>query len=311
MPPQERGATPLTDYLRPMISIADMDTGHGGRPAVMRLTKLMVEAGAAGVHIKDQKPGTKKCGHMGGKVLVSTRDHVDCLVATRLQADSSGVVIVAPTAAYSARPIDNNFDPHDQPLHYRLHQHRPGAVGHHSGRPPAPRVPPTPSLPPLLRSAATKTPSWLRSRPPTCPTATAQARWLVDMLAGPRFPTPRCALASKLALATSTGTGTRLAPEGYYRTCGGIDFCVSRARAFSEHADLIWMETSKPDLEQATEFSAKLHSTHPHQMLAYNLPPSFNWDAAGLSDAEITAFPHRARTPGLLLAVHHSRRLSC
>merc|ERR1719163_1947952 len=116
MSPEDRAKAPIVDYMNPII--ADADTGHGGLTATMKLTKMFVENGAGGIHIEDQKPGTKKCGHMGGKVLVSTAEHKQRLVACRLQADilNSPLILVARTDAEAATMIDSNMDTTDHPF---------------------------------------------------------------------------------------------------------------------------------------------------------------------------------------------------
>ncbi len=116
MKPEQLEKHKKVDYLVPIM--ADADAGFGGITSVMKLVKMFVDAGAGGIHIEDQKPGVKKCGHLGGKVLVSTREHITRLQAARLQADVMGcdLVITARTDALSATLIDTNIDPVDQPF---------------------------------------------------------------------------------------------------------------------------------------------------------------------------------------------------
>merc|ERR1719335_982462 len=110
MSPEERARVKPVDYLRPII--ADGDTGFGGMTSVMKLVKLQIDSGAAGIHIEDQKPGAKKCGHLGGKVLVPVREHCDRMYAARLMSDMMGseTVLIARTDAASATFLENNID---------------------------------------------------------------------------------------------------------------------------------------------------------------------------------------------------------
>lgn len=285
---EEKIATPAVDYLRPII--ADGDTGFGGITSVMKLIKMHIEAGAAGVHIEDQKPGAKKCGHMGGKVLVSMREHCDRMAAARLQADIMGVetVLIARTDACSATFLETTIDGRDHP--YILGSTNPtaGSLEDYIATSSLDRA-----------SAETKwkeeaklmryTDCILAALDRAGASDTLKAEWKAKSM---QMSHPQ---AQQLAASMNVG-GTFFdwdAPrtrEGYYRVQGGTDYSTARAIAFSDCSDCIWMETDTPNVAQADEFSKAVHAVVPHQMLSYNLSPSFNWDAAGMNDAAIQQF---------------------
>merc|ERR1711865_815391 len=260
--------------------IADADTGHGGITATMKLCKMFIENGAAGIHIEDQKPGTKKCGHMGGKVLVSTAEHAQRLIALRLQADvlNTGLVIVARTDAEAATMIDSNIDPIDHP-------HIKGAT-----------IAGVETLAEAMR--AKKDGDWeTRAGAMTFPDAVAKvmkakgvdaAKWLKESL--------KMSLPQMRKAAAAAGFDVHFdweaarSVEGYYRIEGSTQYCIQRAIAWTPYADCIWMETGKPILAQATQFAQEVRAAAPHQMLAYNLSPSFNWDTSGMTDGEMESF---------------------
>jgi len=188
------------DYFAPIV--ADAEAGFGGVLNAFELMKAMIQAGAAGVHFEDQLASVKKCGHMGGKVLVPTRDAVAKLVAARLAADVMDVptVLIARTDADSADLVTSDIDENDRPFI----------------------------------------------------------------------------------------TGDRTA-EGFFRTRAGIDQAISRGLAYAPFADLIWCETSTPNLEYAQTFARAIHRHFPGKLLAYNCSPSFNWKK-NLDDVTIARF---------------------
>jgi len=267
MTPEERAKTPKYDYLAPII--ADADAGFGGITSMMKLTKMFIEAGAGGIHIEDQKPGVKKCGHLGGKVLVSCREDLSRLQAARLQADVMGadLMIVARCDALSATFLDNNIDPNDHPFIL-------GCVDEED-----------------------------KTRLMTFPEA-GRAK-IAETFTGEKHDEilqmwdSKClnlSLKEGLAMAEELGFSFYFnwedcrSDEGYYRIKGCIDYCVKRGLLFSDYADLLWMETPTPDFKTAKAYSDGIHAVKPDQMLAYNLSPSFNWDAANYTSEELAEF---------------------
>jgi len=178
------------DWLAPIV--ADAEAGFGGNLNAFELMKSMIRAGAAGVHFEDQLSSAKKCGHMGGKVLVPTQEAIAKLVAARLAADVLGVptVLLARTDADAANLITSDADARDHEFI----------------------------------------------------------------------------------------TGERTA-EGFFCTNAGIEQAIARGLSYAPYADMLWCETSKPDLAQAQRFADAIHAEYPHKLLAYNCSPSFNWQA--------------------------------
>ena len=188
------------DYFAPIV--ADAEAGFGGVLNAFELMKAMIAAGAAGVHFEDQLASAKKCGHLGGKVLVPTREAVSKLVAARLAADVLDVptILVARTDADAADLITSDVDEYDRPF--------------------------------ILEERTV---------------------------------------------------------EGFYRTRAGLDQAIARGLAYAPYADLVWCETSTPNLEYARQFAEAIHRQFPGKMLAYNCSPSFNWKK-NLDDATIAKF---------------------
>lgn len=281
------------DYLTPII--ADADAGHGGLTAVYKLTKMFIERGAAGIHMEDQTSTNKKCGHMAGRCVIPVQEHINRLITIRMCADvmNSELIIVARTDSEAATLISSTIDTRD---HYFII----GATN--------PKV--EESLAETLDKAIVNGATaeqlqfiekkWNEKAGlklfheafadevnSDSKLSAAEKKSLIDQFnskVGPLTETSHRD-ASKLAQRL---IGREIyfnwdlprVREGLYRYRGGTQCAVMRARAFAPYADLVWMESNYPDYEQAVEFAEGVKAKYPYQWLAYNLSPSFNWQAA-------------------------------
>ncbi|KIM24170.1 hypothetical protein M408DRAFT_331924 [Serendipita vermifera MAFF 305830] len=302
--PEARKQMEQIDYLRPII--ADADTGHGGISSVMKLAKIFAESGTSAIHLEDQLHGGKKCGHQAGKVIVPTSTHVTRLIASRFQLDVLGSTmhLIARTDSESAKLISSTVDKRD-------HEFILGTTV--SGTPLA-EVLDDAEARGLSGPAIDKLEKeWMDAHPLVTfdqaveevisqsglkATALEQYR---NESAGKSVGECREAAKNILGKEVSWSWDLPKTREGYYHFKGGVEAAIKRSKIFAPYADLVWLETKEPNLEQATAFARRIRQDHPGKWLVYNLSPSFNWSAHGFSEEKLKSFVWDLAKEGFVL----------
>lgn len=294
---------PATDYLTPIV--ADADAGHGGLTAVFKLTKMFIERGAAGIHMEDQTSTNKKCGHMAGRCVVPVQEHVNRLNTIRMCADimRSDLVIVARTDSEAANLLSSSIDARD---HYYIV----GATNPEVAEYPFAEVierailegKSGDELQKIEKDWTSKAGLKLfheafrdeveKSDLPNKKTLLDKFNSCVGPYSGISIREQRKLASELLGRSIYFDWDIPRVREGLYRYQGGTKCSVMRARAFSPHADLVWMESNYPDYQQAKEFAQGVRQVFPNKMLAYNLSPSFNWTTV-MSQSEQKTFVER------------------